>query len=309
VQPTYPPQYQPQGGPQYGPPPGQYQPGPPQAGYGQPAPPAPATPAAPIAPGGWRAPEQGNDGDRVKATDLDGHLLIVVAESMHEGFFPAKAEKVEVRNGQNVVTEAAKPASDAVKVNLVDLDAIGIDGQPGKTYIGVMWGGKVLAKGLAKQLGVPVLARMGKGQARGSNAAPAILLDQSADPSACARADQFVNRRPNWQAEPTELPTGQPANGAPAGQYPPQQYAPQGQPAPMYSTAPGQPYPPQGYPAQPGMPPQYGQPMPAGPQYPPPGGYAPQGYAAAPAAGPGSPEAQAAYANMQYQQHPQQYQQ
>jgi hypothetical protein len=297
VQPYPQPQYpQPGPGPQYGPPPPQYQPGQPAPQY---APPQPAQAAPQPGTGRWAAPEAAPDGDRVTATSLDNHLLIVVAVSSHPAFFEGKPAKFDANHNQ---IEAEKPPSDAIKVNVVDLDDRDPYGAPGKTYIGVMWGGKVLAKGLARQIGVPVLARMGKGQARGANAAPAILVDMSGDPSSCQRADEFVNRRPHWQDEPSTLPAATPPP-APQPAYPPQPY-PQGQPAPYGQQQPG--YPPQG------MPPQYGQPaFPPQPAYAP-QGYgqpAPAGYAPGMAAGPGSPEAQAAYANMAAQQYPQQYQQ
>jgi hypothetical protein len=246
----------------------------------------------------------------VTATSLDNHLLIVVADSLHPSFF---AGRPATYDAQGTVKEAEKPPSDAIKVNVVDLDDRDQYGQPGKTYIGVMWGGKVLAKGLARQLGVPVLARMGKGQARGANAAPAVLLDQSGDPSACARADEFVNRRPNWQAEPSTVPAAPVAPPAPlVNPYQPQPY-PQGQPAPYGQPQPA--YAPQGMPPQYGQPafapqPVYGQqPAPQYAQQPAPAGYPPQGAYQPGTAGPGSPEAVAAYGNVAQQQAPQYYQQ
>lgn len=281
--------------PQYAPgPPPQYQPAPPVQ-YQQP------TPAGPQGgPGRYAKPEAAAQGDRVTATALHGHLLLVVAVGVHPEFFPARAE---VLGPDGKVKEAAKPASDATEVNVVDLDAPGADGQPGKTWIGVMWGGKVLAGGLARQIGVEVLGRMGKGVARGSNAAPFVLDDESDNPQSCGRADEFLNRRPNWQLE---LGTDS-ALSAPAAQPAPVQYQqPVYQPAPQYAPAPAQ---------------QYQQPA---PQYAPagqPGQYAPQGYQPqqyqqpAPqgayqpgVSGPGSPEAQQAYANLAQQQAPQQYQ-
>lgn len=305
---------------QYGPPPGypppaQNYPGgpppgyPPAPAYGQPPqgypPPAPAAPMPPQGAGRYAAPQTAPQGDRVKAGDLDGHLLLVVPRQMHPAFFPAKAEKKQ----GDVVIEAAKPASDAVEVNIVDLDGRGVDGQPGKTYIGVMWGGKVLAGGLATQLGQECLGRMAKGVARGSNAAPYLLNDETANPQSVARADEFYSRRPNWQAEPG---TDEAMRGpAPAPGYPPQ--PPAGYPAPAYgqpspavtySTAPGplapggyQPGPPQGYPPPPAP---YGQP-PQGYPPQPPAGYPAPAYAPG-VSGPGSAEAAAAYAAMQYQQ-------
>jgi hypothetical protein len=307
VQPTY---QQPQQGygqqpaqgypsqpPQYGPPPGQYPPpGPPQ---GQPAP--------AVGPRQFTKPQAAPSGDRVTASALNGHLLIVVPVALHPQFFDGKAEK---RDANNVVTEAAKPPADACEVNIVDLDAPGADGQPGRTYLGVMWGGKVLAGGLAQQIGQYVLGRMGKGSERGGNAAPNVLLDESENGQSLARAADFLARRPNWEREPSTddvlrgPATPAPAYGQPAQGYPPQPGMPaQGMP-PQY----GQPQqygPPQGYPPNPAYP--------AGPQgYPPQRtpGYPPQpGYGQPPAyapgvSGPGSPEATAAYGQMAAQQNP-----
>lgn len=298
AQPGYPQQYPPQQqAPGY--PPAPAQPGQP---YPQQAPTAPA----PGQPRQFAKPEAAPSGDRVTATELANQLLIVVPVALHPNFYPPKAE---VLNPDGSVKEAAKPAADAIEVNVVNLDGVGVDGQPGKTYIGPMWGGKVLANGLARQIGQEVLGRMVKGTAKGTNSAPFILNDESENPTAVGRANDFYLRRPNWQLEPgtdAVLKAGQPGAaqpGYPAQPMPQQQQYAQPYPqqqAPAYPAQPGYPAQPpmQGYPpAQPGP---YGQPQ--QPVYGQPPAYQP---------GPvmqGSPEAAAAYGQLDQQQHPQNYQ-
>lgn len=294
----YPPQqqYPQQGAPNYGPPAQQY---PPQQApapqYQQPAP----QQAAP-APGAFAAPVQAPQGDRANAGTLVNKLLIVIPTSFKVAYFPPRPE---VTNPDGTTKEAAKGPSDAIEVNLVDLDDRDEFGQPGKIYLGVMWGNKVLRDGLARQLGQPVLAKMGLGASRGGNAAPFILIDQSADPMSVQRANEFMARRPNWQSEPSTQaappapPVQQYQQQAPAPQYQPQQPMQGMPPQPGPYGAPPQQYPPQ-YPQQaPPAPGPYGAPPQQG---------APAGYMAG---GPTGPEAGAAYQNMQAQQAPGQWQQ
>lgn len=319
VQPNYPPQGPPQGyaqpGQQYPPqpapgyppapsyPPAQQYPAPGQQ-FGQPTP--PAVPAGAMQ---FSKPVQAPAGDRANAGTLVNKLLIVVPVQVKTAFF---APRPEVKNPDDTTKEAAKGPADAVEVNLVDLDDRDAFGQPGKTYIGVMWGNKVLLAGLARQIGEPVLARMGHGVARAGNAAPLVLNDASEDPGAVQRANEFAARRPNWQLEPSadNAPVAQAAAQPAQQQYAPpapvQQYAqppmpgmgvpvgnPYAQPAQQPYAQPGQPVyapapqpGPYGPPAQPGYP---GQPAP--------------GYQAG-VADPNSPEAQAAAAQMYAQQNP-----
>jgi hypothetical protein len=271
---TYPNTYQPAGYPAA---PQQYPPAPPagpppqQQGYGQ----------VPAGPPSFAAPATTGGGDMLKPDAVNGHLLLVVP---HEYL-------------SNIQT--SQGPSDAIRVNVVDLDAPGADSQPGRTYRDVLWFPKVLRGGLRRQLTeqgpVHVLATMGRGTQRGSNSAPWVLQDQSTNPAAVERAQAFLARRPNWQDEQGDGAAQQAQQAAVAAPHVwPQetQQAPPRWPAIQQTPAA---YPPAGmvpqpYPQQPAQP--YGQPAPAGP-YPP-----QQPQYAAPPVQPGDPAVAALYAQM-----------
>lgn len=227
-------------------------------------------------------------GDRLKAGDTKGHLLIVCPIRLHAGFFPGKTPQ--------------DSASDAIEVDVVDLDQAE-NGAPGHVFHRIMWGGVLIAPALAQQCGATILARMGEGVARGANNAPFKLIDATGDPQAVARAQEFFARRPGWRAEEPAAPPA-PPNGQAPYQWPAgAQAAP---PAAPYGPPQGQPYPPQGQPPPgPYGPPQqpYGPP----PGYPPaPYGQQPAPYGPPPGFQPGQPpsaEAQALYAG-QFPQQP-----
>jgi hypothetical protein len=233
----------------------------------------------PAAPPQFAAPAP--TGDRLKPEDCSGHLLAVCPIVVMPAFFPARAN----------TDGSVKPPADAVRCDVVDLDAN--NGQ-GATYVGIMWGQKVLCESLGRQLGEVVLGRMGRGVAKGGNNAPWLLVDASTDPAAIQRGQAFFAAHPNWRNEPS---TGVPAQAAqaaqaapgtpwPDGAVPAQQY--QGQPAGFGNNtwAPGQP-------APAGPPAQYGPP--AG-QYPPAQPYGqPAPYPQGPPVQPYDPAAQAMY--------------
>jgi hypothetical protein len=274
--PQYPPQ---QGYPQQGPPPG-YPPAP-QQQFAAPPQQAPAGP--PPGAGGFNAPAP-STGDRLKPENIEGHLLIVAPVEFKPEFFPPRAN----RDG------TMKPAADAVQLNAVDLDTVGVDGLAGTVHRDVMWGQKALVGSLHRTLrdqgpGSPVLVRIGKGVATSGNSAPWIFLDATSDAQSVAKATEFVNRRPGWQSEPTHLdqqaqqatgPQQWPVGAAPGqpGQYGPQQSAPPAQGG-YQQQPPAGPYPPQGPPPGYGPAPQQGYPQQGpGPQYGQQPGYGPQGY-------------------------------
>jgi hypothetical protein len=217
--PTQPQQYPPQ---QYAPPtaPQQYQP----AGVMPAAPPQFAAPAP--------------TGDRLRPEDCAGHLLAVCPIVVMPGFFPARAN----------TDGSVKPPADAVRCDVVDLDAN--NGQ-GATYVGIMWGQKVLCESLGRQLGEVVLGRMGRGVAKGGNNAPWLLVDASTDPEAIQRGQAFFAAHPNWRNEPstgvqqqsTQAAQAAPGTPWPAGAVQAQQYAPAGPPPVQYGPPQGQ-YPP-----------------------------------------------------------------
>jgi hypothetical protein len=264
AQQQYPPQGYPQQQPAYGPPPG-YPAGPPPQQFGPPAqqqaPAGPPPGQPPAGAGGFNAPAP-SQGDRLKPENVDGHLLIVAPLEFLPEFFKART------NPDGTV----KPAANGVKLNAVDLDQPGPDGQPGAVFREAIWGQKALAASLERTLreqgpGSPVLVRIGKGTANSGQSAPWIFLDATGDHQAVQRATEFVGRRPGWQSEPIVDPRAAAVTGPhqwPAGAQPPQQQG-------GYPAGP----PPQSVPPQQG----YGQP-PAGPYPPqgPPPGYAPQGY-------------------------------
>lgn len=242
----------------------------------------------PAGPQQFAAPAQTAGGDMLKPENINGHLLVVVP---HEFL-------------TNINT--SQGPSDAIRVNVIDLDMQGNDGQPGRTFRDVLWFPKVLRNGLHRQLveqgRVPVLATMGRGTQRGSNSPPWILQDMTGNEQAVGRAQAFFARRPQWETEPSDesaraAAAAQQATGPhqwPAGAQPAQQYGPpQGYPQQQPAYAPAAP--------QPGAPiygPPQGQPAGYPPAPAPPGYGPPQQYAPAPAAQQGSPEVNALYAQM-----------
>jgi hypothetical protein len=265
--PGYPPQQQPAQ---------QYAPAPPPApqGFGQP----------PAGPPQFSAPGSMGGGDMLKPDEVNGHLLIVVP---HEYL-------------SNIMT--SQGPSDAIRVNVVDLDAAGADGQPGRTYRDVLWFPKVLRGSLRKQLEeqgrVFVLATMGRGTQRGSNSPPWVLQDQTGNPQAVERAQAFLARRPGWQAEPGDFAEQRAQQAAHAAPHVwPQGAAPAAQPYAQPAPPPYPGYPGPGAPSPAPYPPQPAQPYPPQPA----GPYPPQ-YPAAPAAQVTDPSVAALYGQMGHPQ-------
>ena len=174
---------------------------------------------APQAPDhGFSAPKAGAS-DRLAPEQCAGHLLMIVPVKLHVAFFAGRPIK-------DSNPPAMSAPSDAIQVNVVDFDT---PGSP-TVYKGVMWGQKVIAEGLADQIGETILARFYKGVAKGGNSAPWLLEDATGKPEDVARAIGWRNANPTWQAGPS---TAELQAAAQAAQFAPQAPWPAGaQPPP-----------------------------------------------------------------------------
>lgn len=201
-------------------------------------------------------------GEFVKPAQLNGHLVIIYPL----GYIPF----IQTRfSGQT-----NKP-SDAIAVDVVDLDDKDEHGNPGKVYRNSNFMQAQLIAALKSQIGSKVLGVISQGVARNGMNAPWVVIDMSADQAARDRAQAWLAFNPNFRPSPFVPRENRPAPAAPAPQQgynsggmtypemygpPPQQPAPQ----PQYSQGGGQQYtpPPQHVPQQ-----QYQQPPQQQPQY------------------------------------------
>lgn len=185
----------------------------------------PAQPAPAI--GGFAAPAPPpppDSGDRLQARSVVGHLLILVPTEFRPQFFAAKKKDDGTMGAP----------SDAIRVDVVDLDAIDQrTGQRGAAHTGVLWGARNLVGSLNDNLqkgpGTMVLARMGQSTSTPSANPSLELVDASADPNAVAVATHFLQTRPNWRSEQAAPAAAAP----PAPPVAPAAMAPQMAPAPV----------------------------------------------------------------------------
>jgi len=112
-------------------------------------------------------PPSAMSGDYVKVADLNGHLLIITPIEYKTGIVTALGE------------------SDAIEVNLVDLDA-------NEEHEGVLFFNKALLSALKPNIGAQVLARIGQGTAKPGKSAPWILIDATTDQAAIAKATAYI---------------------------------------------------------------------------------------------------------------------
>lgn len=134
--------------------------------------------------GGWDEP-QASTADYCKPQDLNGHLLIV---------WPLG----HVPHIQTRFTEPGK-RSDAIAVDVVDLDVMGDDGMLGKLYRNSNWMQAKLIRDLKPMIGRRLLGRMGRGQPANGMAPPWELVSMVADPDAVARGDQWMKDHPTFK--------------------------------------------------------------------------------------------------------------
>jgi len=123
-------------------------------------------------------------GEFIKPQQLDGHLLIVYPT----GYVP---------HIQTVHTRPDKK-SDAIRVDVVDLDAADDAGVPGKVYRNSNWMQAVLIASLTPEIGRKVLGTMAKGVGKPGFNAPWVLNDMSADPNARTRARAWLDANPGF---------------------------------------------------------------------------------------------------------------
>ncbi len=109
-------------------------------------------------------------GSTLKPADIEGHLLVVIAEE----YIPE--------------IQTAMGASEAIRVSVHDITS-------GETAENVLWFSKVLVSSLKSMMGRQVLAVMGRGQAKPGQSAPWVLVDASHSSEAIAAATQYLTSR------------------------------------------------------------------------------------------------------------------
>lgn len=230
---------------------------------------------------------QGN-GEFARVDALAGHLIIA---------FPIGY----IEHSQTKFTVPGK-RSDAIVLDIVDLDDFDENGQPGKLYRNTWWRAAQLIMALKPRIGGKVLGVIGKGVPKNGMNPPWVINDMSQEPEQVNRARAWGHAHGNFITTPFQEPTSQPeprSHGYSQQGYgqPPQGYAqqqpPQGPPPgygqqqppppPRYPVGPPQTLPeyqPQGYGQQPppGFEGGYSQQPPPGYQggYNPPPAYQPQ---------------------------------
>ena len=120
---------------------------------------------------------------------LANHLLIV---------FPiGYVDHIQTR-----FTRPDKP-SDAIAVDVIDLDAVSDDGAPGKLYRNNNWMQAKLIQALRPKIGRRMLAHMRQGMSSNGMNPPWILVSATGDPDAVKRADAWMANHPEYR--PTEF--------------------------------------------------------------------------------------------------------
>lgn len=213
----------------------------------------------------WDSPIEGG-GEFIRIAQLAGHLIIAYPIGYIE----------------HMQTRFSTPdkRSDAIVCDIVDLDVIGDDNQPGKVYRSQRFMQGQVIVGLRSRMNGRVLGRVGQGVSRNGMNAPWQIQDATQDPDAVARAMAWAQAHPDFK--PSEFVPYIPRQQVPvaAPQPPQQQY-----PGQQFNTAPpaqypgsgngyGQPQQPTPWPsAPPAQQPQYQQPVP---------GWQQQGYGVGP---------------------------
>lgn len=164
-------------------------------------------------------------GEFVKPAQLNGHLVIIYPI----GYVPFIQTRFSGQSG--------KP-SDAIAVDVVDLDDKNEAGLPGKIYRNSNFMQAQLIASLKSQIGNKVLGVVSQGVARNGMNAPWVVVDMSGDPTARERASAWLQANPTFQASPFVLrspvlgdPTA-PAGGGQGGYQQQQGYHDQTQPPP-----------------------------------------------------------------------------
>lgn len=148
-------------------------------------------------------------GEYARPAELKGHLLIV---------YPlGYVDEIQTQYGP----------SDAIIVDVVDLDDKDDQGLPGKVYRRSTFFQNMLIGSLKSQIGTKVLGLMGQSVAKQGRNPGWIIVDMSADPASRERASAWKQANPNFRAslftpprDPQAAPQGQ---QQPPPQRPPQQ--------------------------------------------------------------------------------------
>lgn len=224
-------------------------------------------------------------GEFARVDALAGHLLILFPT----GYVEHSPTRFSVPGKK----------SDAIVLDVVDLDDVDENGNPGKLYRNSWWRGAQLIMSLRTRIGGKVLGRLGRGVPKNGMNPPWVIQDMSGDDALKERARAWGRVHTNFMTTPFQPPQ---AVTAPAPAYsPPAAPAPQAQQPPRFPVGQPQGYPqqggynqqPQGFYDQGGAPQGYPQQQ---PQQGPPPGYAGGGYDA---------QQQPGYPQPAYQQQPQ----
>lgn len=151
-------------------------------------------------------------GEYARPSDLKGHLLIV---------YPiGYVDEIQTQYGP----------SDAIIVDVVDLDDKDEQGIAGKVYRRSTFFQNLLIGSLKSQIGTKVLGVMGQSVAKQGRNPGWIIVDMSADPTARERASAWKQAHPNFRASlfsprdtqqqqasvPQQQPAQRPVQQAPA---------------------------------------------------------------------------------------------
>lgn len=147
-----------------------------------------------------RAAETG--GEFIQPRQLAGHLLIIYPI----GYVP----HIQTRFSQ------AGKQSDAVAVDVVDLDDKNEQGLPGRVYRNSNWmQGQIIAS-LRPSIGSKILATIGQGMSKSGMNPPWVIIDMFDDSTAKERASAWLAANPDFRPSPFVL--RQPAPVAPVQQ-------------------------------------------------------------------------------------------
>ena len=135
-------------------------------------------------------------GGRLNPRDIVGHLLLV---------WPVDYLTSVVTK----FTKADKP-SDAIVVDVVDLDQPDVNGDEGALFQSVWWLQSRLIQALKNKVGSPdpMLAWMDQGVASPGMNSPFILTSATGDPTCVKRAEAWAARHPDFKSNDGPSPRG-----------------------------------------------------------------------------------------------------
>jgi len=176
-------------------------------------------------------PDSGGSGGRLRPADCVGHLLLVWVIDY-------------IEHAPTQFTQPGKP-SDAVVVDVVDLDLADENGVPGQVVRKEWWRPGRLVRDLKGKAGRknPMLVQMTRGMASPGKQAPFEILSMSGYPQAVSRGQVWMERNPDFQpSRPDPQPSYQQPVAAPY-EPPAQTWVPAGAQAAPQQTLPPPPSP------------------------------------------------------------------